>query len=97
MSNLTSARIGLWRDYSYGVVSGATSTLPIGWGNYLIAALTVLVSWSGISAWQICSFILHQIRAAKTTKDVLDLQTQTLLRDSIAAGTIIEALKLQWA
>jgi len=98
MSNFASAYIGLWRDYSYGVVSGATLTLPIGWGNYLIAALTVLVSWSGISAWQICSFILHQIRAAKPTKDVLDLQTQTLLRDSIGAiGTVIEAIKLQWA
>lgn len=96
MSDLADAHIGFWRDYSYGTVRGATLTLPIGWGNYLIAALTVLVSWSGISAWQICSFILHQTRAAKTTKDILDLQTQALLRDSVGAtGTIIDAVKLQ--
>jgi hypothetical protein len=98
MSDLGDAHIGLWRDYSYGAVRGATLTLPIGWGNYLIAALTILVSWSGISAWQICSFILHQTRAAKTTKDILDLQTQALLRDSVGAtGTIIDAVKLQRA
>ena len=98
MSNQTDIYYGLWRDYSYDAVRGLTLTLPIGWGNYLIAALTVLVSWSGISAWQICSFILHQARAAKTTRDVLDLQTQALLRDSVGAiGTIVDAVKLQWA
>src|ERR1700712_644599 len=98
MSDLAGVHIGLWRDYSYGILHGATLTLSVGWGNYLIAALTVLVSWAGISAWQICSYILHQTRAAKESKDILDLQTQALLRDSMGAtGTIVDAVKLQWA
>jgi len=75
-----------------------TLTIPISHGRYLIAALSLLVSWAGISAWTVCSYIHHQSRAIKSGKDVLDTQLQVLLRESGGPpGAILDTLKLQHA
>jgi hypothetical protein len=94
MANV-SAHIGFWIDHTHGPVNGATLTVPIKWGNYLIAFFTTLVSWAGISAWSTISYWIHQLRAGKKGKDSLDVQLQIHLRNSSSpANTINEMLKL---
>jgi hypothetical protein len=65
------------------------------WG-YLIATLSLLVSWAGISTWKIVSYLIHQHRSIKQEKDILDTQLQVLLRQSSGASrTVVDVVKLQ--
>lgn len=97
MSNYT-VYTGFWVDHSHPVALGATLTVPIRWGNYLIAALSSLVAWAASNAWKLCSFYLHQWYAAKADKDVLDHQLQVLLRGpSSVADAFVESIELHAA
>lgn len=97
MSNLT-VHTGFWIDHTYGPVHGATITVPVRWGNYLISFLSLLVTWAGSSAWGIFSYVLHHAYARKKEKDVLHLQVQVLLRGYAAAlQTILDTCKLHLA
>ena len=97
MSNLT-IQTGFWVNYNYPAAQGATLTVPIRWGNYLIAGLSSLVAWAGASAWNICAYCLHQRFAAKAEKDVLDQQLQILLRGSTSAtDALFDAIDLHSA
>ena len=93
-TNLT-VQTGFWVNHDYPPAQGATLTIPIRWGNYLIAALSSLVAWAGASAWNICAYCLHQRFASKQEKDVLDQQLQVLLRGSTTAfDALCDALDL---
>jgi hypothetical protein len=73
---------GVWINHDYSSAIGATLTLPIRWGNYLIAALSSLISFAATSAWEILTFYLHQRYAFESPpdKDILDQQLQILFR-----------------
>lgn len=88
MSNY-SVHTGFWINHESAPVYGATLTVPIRWGNYLISLLTSLVAWSGISAWTLCAYFLHHRYATKDHKDVLDRQLQVLLRGPASAFDVI--------
>ncbi|KAK3320191.1 hypothetical protein B0T19DRAFT_488362 [Cercophora scortea] len=79
MSNYT-IQTGVWVNYDTSPALGATLTVSIRWGNYLIAALSSLVAWAGASAWSIVSYALHQRLAAVRNKDVLHQQLQVHFR-----------------
>jgi hypothetical protein len=97
MSNV-SVHTGLWFDLSYGHVRGATLTIPISRGSFLITALTVLVGWAAVNTWKITSFLLHQFRVKDPGMDPLDLELQVLLRNSTSAfDTLLETIKMQFA
>jgi hypothetical protein len=97
MSNV-SVHTGLWFDLSYGHVRGATLTIPISRGSFLITALTVLVGWAAVNTWKITSFLLHQFRVKDPGMDPLDLELQVLLRNSTSAfNTLLETIKIQFA
>ncbi|KAK4217317.1 hypothetical protein QBC37DRAFT_51808 [Rhypophila decipiens] len=87
MSNYT-IHTGLWVNYDSAPALGATLTVSIRWGNYLIAALSSLVGWAGASAWSIVSFYLHQRLAAAREKDVLHQQLQVHFR---TAGSFLDS------
>lgn len=97
MSNFT-VYTGFWVDHSHSAGLGATLTVPIRWGNYLIAALSSLVAWAASNAWKLCSFYLHQRLAAKADRDVLDHQLQVLLRGpGSVADALVESVELHAA
>jgi hypothetical protein len=82
MSSLN-VSVGVWHDYSKDSLSSLTLTIPKQWGTYLLAALTMLLSLAGASLWTILSYTLHQTRVQHHKRvDVLELQIQTLLRNS---------------
>ncbi|OCL08835.1 hypothetical protein AOQ84DRAFT_292365 [Glonium stellatum] len=94
----TSVYTGFWVDHSRGAVFGATLTVPIQYGSFIITSLTVLISMSAASAWQITAYVLHQARVKKYESDGLDLQLQVLLQNSDSpASTIFNALKFDRA
>ncbi|KAJ9130358.1 hypothetical protein NKR23_g12238 [Pleurostoma richardsiae] len=89
MSNYT-IRTGVWLNYDYSSpVVGATLTVPIRWGNYLIAALSSLVAWAGTRAWSILSLYIHQRLAARQGHDALHQQLQILFR---GGGSVFDAM-----
>lgn len=97
MSNY-SVYTGFWVEHSDSAALGATLTVPIRWGNYLIAALSSLVAWAAANAWKLCSFYLHQRFAAKEDKDVLDQQLQLMLRGpGSVSDAVVEAVELHAA
>ncbi|KAK3322041.1 hypothetical protein B0H66DRAFT_553156, partial [Apodospora peruviana] len=87
MSNYT-IQTGLWVNYDSSPALGATLTVSIRWGNYLIAALSSLVAWAGASAWSIVSYSIHQRLAAAQDKDVLHQQLQVHFR---TAGSFLDS------
>lgn len=87
MSNYT-IQTGVWVNYASGPAVGATLTVSIRWGNYLIAALSSLVGWAGASAWSIASYALHQRLAAAKERDVLHQQLQVHFR---TAGSFFDS------
>lgn len=87
MSNYT-IQTGLWVNHDSTPALGATLTVSIRWGNYLIAALSSIVAWAGASAWSIVSFYLHQRLAAAKEKDVLHQQLQVHFR---TAGSFLDS------
>jgi hypothetical protein len=84
MSNYT-IQTGIWVNYDTSPALGATLTVSIRWGNYIIAALSSLVAWSGSRAWSLTSYFLHRRLASKQNKDVLDQQLQVQFRGGFSS------------
>ncbi|KAK3940012.1 hypothetical protein QBC46DRAFT_314648 [Diplogelasinospora grovesii] len=80
MSNYTIQTGVIWVNHDTSPALGATLTVTIRWGNYLIAALSSLVAWAGAGAWSIAAYVLHQRLAAVRDKDVLHQQLQVHFR-----------------
>lgn len=81
------AHLGFWIDRSRHPVLGATFTLDIDRGAYLISGLTLLVTLAGQSFWSILAFAIHQYRANTETHDAAFYQHQVILRNSASALT----------
>jgi len=97
MSNYT-IHTGVWVNYGSSPVLGATLTVPIRWGNYLIAALSSLVAWAGASTWSLISFSLHQRLASLAEKDVLHQQLQVHFRtEGSALNSVLDGFNLHRA
>lgn len=89
---------GLWNDHSRSVVAGATLTLTVDDANYLLSALTFLVTLAASSFWNITVFVLHHLQARKTDPDDVDLQHRVILRNPASAGgSIVSLLKVYMA
>lgn len=97
-TNETQIYYGLWNNHDDSFPFSLTLTVPTRTGNYIIAALSALVAWAGISFYGIVAYFLHQHLAARKSKDVLDLQLQVLFRsESGALESAFEGIKLYWA
>jgi hypothetical protein len=97
MSNVT-VFYGFWVNYESHPVVGATLTVPIRWGNYLIAGLSTLITWAGFSAWGISAYLFHMRLSGKKNKDILDHQLQVLSRSASGAfESFCEGAQLHFA
>jgi hypothetical protein len=89
---------GVWIDWSYGQVRGATLTIRSTYSGLLTAFIALLVSAAGGGLWKILAYIAHQLRARRERRDGLYHQQQILLRNSASpSGTLIDLLHLTWA
>lgn len=60
---------------------GATLTLPRNWGNVLLAALAILVTFAGSRSWKLWRYILHQARPHHLSRSAFFRQQEVLLRN----------------
>ena len=73
---------GFWIDWSYGYIEGATLTLSARNGNLLTAFFAFFVTITGARLWKILSFIIHQVRAGRRSRDGLYYQQQAIFRNT---------------
>lgn len=76
---------GFWTNWAMGRVAGATLTLSRRDGAYLIAFLALFVHVVGACFWRITSFAVFRAKARPSHEDNLELQQQTILRNSASA------------
>lgn len=92
---------GLWINWSYGAIQGATLTLSKRNAGFLTAFLALYIAFAGGMFWRILSYALHQHNATRpgTKRDALHHQRQVILRNSNAAATAcisLTMLPLSW-
>ncbi|KAH8772420.1 hypothetical protein F5882DRAFT_452292 [Hyaloscypha sp. PMI_1271] len=89
---------GVWTDWSYGQVRGATLTISRNYSGLLTASIALLVSAATGGLWKILVYIAYHLRAQRERRDGLYHQQQNLLRNSASpSGALIELLHLTWA
>ncbi|KAF6822151.1 hypothetical protein CMUS01_11197 [Colletotrichum musicola] len=73
---------GVWTDWTYGRVNGATITLSARDGAFLLAFVATLVTVVAARLWRIVGFICHQALASGGKHDGLYYQRQLILRNT---------------
>lgn len=94
-----SVHIGPWIDYSRGSVLGATITLAAREGAFLVAALSIFLTFVGSQFWTILSFVIHQLNTTKKATDALHCQHQVVFRNSgtsLGAARELFSLSFSW-
>lgn len=86
--------LGVWTDWSRGLVLGATLTLDRQQANLLIAFTASFVVFVGSRFWRIICLVLHQVYSTSNLRDALHHQRQVLLRNSGSSdsGLVSEGL-----
>ncbi|KAI0154798.1 hypothetical protein GGR57DRAFT_465051 [Xylariaceae sp. FL1272] len=87
---------GLWTNWSYGQVFGATLTLSTENGSLLTAFLALTVTVIGTQLWRIFCFLAHQLlSSADEQNDALYHQVQATLRTTSEPGSgLVRLLQL---
>lgn len=81
-SSNISVYTGVWKNWSEGPIVGATLTLSARNGVILVAVLALFIQLAGVHSWSIISFITHQLKATRESRDGLYHQQQATLRNS---------------
>lgn len=98
MSVNNTVYVGVWTNWSKGLVVGSTLTLPVRDGSVLIAVLALFIQLAGGQSWSIICFISHQLRTTRDSKDGLYHQQQAALRNNTSDfGTVWRLSKIGWA
>ncbi|KAL8376056.1 hypothetical protein RB595_007257 [Gaeumannomyces hyphopodioides] len=84
---------GFWNDRSRPTILGATLTVPLDQGYYLVTFLALLVSLAGVSFWNLTALFLHRFLARGPAADMVGLAFQVALRNlgtpaKVALGSI---------
>lgn len=90
--------LGIWTNWSYGSIRGATLTLTRRDGGLLTAFLALFVTVAGTSFWRIACFALHHLLSSETARDGIYHQCQAILRNA-GNGTsgLWSLLWINWA
>jgi hypothetical protein len=80
-SGIVPAYTGVWTNWNYGPVKGATLTIPTGNASFLVAFLAVFVGIVGGHFWSILCYVLFQIRSTTKPCDGQHHQHQAIFRN----------------
>lgn len=98
MSSNQTIYVGVWTNWSKGLISGSTLTLPVRDGSILIALLALFIQIAGTQSWSIFCFIAHQLRTSKKAEDGLYHQQQATLRNNSSdIATVWRLASIGWA
>jgi hypothetical protein len=81
---------GFWNNHAYSKIRGATLTLSLRNGGFLIAFLAIYVSLSGKGFWKIVRFLLHSFFSSTTLPDGVYHQRQAILKNAKTAMDAVE-------
>lgn len=88
---------GIWINWTYGRIRGATLTLTRRDAGFLSAFLALFVSVAGRSFWRLFCFIIHSRLSTNTLQDGLHHQRQAILRNAATDMMGLQYfLKLAW-
>jgi len=88
----------IWEDHTHSGLGAYTVTLPTRHGDFLIAALALIVTLTGEGLWKIIANVLHRVRAKDRDMDVQHLENQVILRNqTIPFDSALEFGKVAWA
>ncbi|KAF9889840.1 hypothetical protein FE257_006930 [Aspergillus nanangensis] len=89
---------GVWTDWSYGRIHGATLTLSAQNAGFLTAFLALFVTISAGHLWRIITFTIHQLHTSQKPKDALHHQQQVAFRNTTSPTSLIwDFTLLAWA
>lgn len=77
--------LGIWVNWTYGLIYGATLTLSQRGGAILTAAIAVFITSTGSRLWKLTSFVIHQLRSSRQPQDGLFWQQQVIFRNALSA------------
>jgi len=80
-STATPAYTGVWINWNYGAIKGATLTVPTQNAFYLVAFLAVFTGITSSHLWSILCYILFQFRSTVTPQDGQHHQHQVIFRN----------------
>ncbi|KAI1753852.1 hypothetical protein F4782DRAFT_545630 [Xylaria castorea] len=91
--------LGFWTNWSFGPVLGLTITTTKGYGNVIIAFMTIFVAFVASRLWNIICIVLHRVCSTTESRDTLHHQRQVILRNASSPGSGLSAflcLLLAW-
>ncbi|RDW59243.1 hypothetical protein BP5796_12167 [Coleophoma crateriformis] len=90
--------LGLWTNWSNGIIWGATLTTTRADGNFLIAFTGFLVPFVASRFWSIICLVFHTYFSTSEPRDAIYHQRQVILRNSSSPDSgLILLLRLFWA
>jgi hypothetical protein len=90
--------IGLWINWTDGLIRGATLTISSQHGAFLVAFLALFVRFAGSHFWGILRYLLFQHRSGSGPQDVYHRQQQVVLRnDTTDIDALWDLLKIACA
>jgi hypothetical protein len=99
MAALPSDRVyqGFWIDYTQGRILGTTITTTAGNANLVIAALSLLVAFTGSHLWDLIAFVNYCTSNSQHPRPAFHHQRQFLARNLTSPGAFaLEMVKVIW-
>jgi hypothetical protein len=94
MASTATVQTGLWTNYQYNSIEGATLTLTTTNASYLVAFLALFLGIVAGHFWAILSYAVFQIRSTLASRNGQHHQQQSILRNYHAPGVAIWQLLL---
>jgi hypothetical protein len=90
--------LGLWTNWSRGVVFGSTLTTAKIYGNLLISFTAVFIGVATSRLWKILCLLLHRYHSTGDPRGPVHHQRQVVLRNSASPeASLFDIVRLFWA
>ncbi|KAK4120582.1 hypothetical protein N657DRAFT_674238 [Parathielavia appendiculata] len=93
-----SVYLGAWTNWEYGKVHGLTLTLDQPWRDVLIAAIALVITFTGTQIWGVICFLAFRFRQL-ATGDHIYHYVQATLRNSSSSPTsfALRLIEIAWS
>ncbi|KAI0151644.1 hypothetical protein GGR57DRAFT_471019 [Xylariaceae sp. FL1272] len=93
-----SVYLGVWTNWSRGLVLGTTFTTTREYGNLLISFTAIFVGFVAARFWRIICLALHRLYSTSKPQNAIYHQRQVILRNSTSSESgLWSILQLLWA
>lgn len=94
----TNVYLGVWTNWSRGLILGLTLTTTKYYGNLIIAFTASFIGYVATRFWRIACFAFHNFYSTSDPRTAIHQQRQVILRNSTSAESgILSLLCVLWA